>query len=176
MTRCSPPADVEAPEAALRTLLGSKSSLYDDGPKGPASYDFRSLSLPEKGGQCSLDEWLSGEDLEDLRNLEARLFLTDAALKEKRGIEGKAHVYWDPKLKYDNRAYTHFIRVLYERNMIDFTLDPAEYCCVFCVKKKNGRLRLIVDARKFNQMLKRPPSTKLASCASFAETYHLSFI
>ena len=97
--------------------------MYDDGPKGPASYDFPSLSLPEKGGLCSLDEWLSGEDLEGLRNLEARLFLTNAVLNEKRGIEGKAHVYLDPKLKYDNRAYTHLC-VLYERNMIAFTLDP----------------------------------------------------
>ena len=40
---------------------------------------------------------------------------------------------------------------------------------LFCVSKKNGKLRLIVDARVCNQLFRKPPSTHLASTAAVVE-------
>jgi hypothetical protein len=40
---------------------------------------------------------------------------------------------------------------------------------MFFVSKKNGKLRLIIDCRRVNQLLRLPPRTPLASSAAFAE-------
>ena len=37
------------------------------------------------------------------------------------------------------------------------------------MRKKNGKLRLVIDARRANFLTKRPPKTELASSAAFVE-------
>ena len=52
--------------------------------------------------------------------------------------------------------------------MIEFGRSAAIELWIFCVEKKNGKLRMVVDARRLNQRCKKPPSVSLASGDSLA--------
>ena len=55
--------------------------------------------------------------------------------------------YWDPKLKYNQKAYQKLVCRLHRQNYFLYTLYP-----IFFVLKSDGeRLRLISDARIPNQ-------------------------
>ena len=47
--------------------------------------------------------------------------------------------------------------------IITFTTKPVEQCGFFCVLKKSGMLRLILDARRVNQRFAKPPGVALAT-------------
>ena len=72
----------------------------------------------------------------------------------------------------NNRAeYIEFVRDLARRNMVN-VVRPGEVKCrvgIFFVCKKDGRIRLIVDARAVNALCKEPPRTELASTAAVVE-------
>jgi hypothetical protein len=56
-----PPKDVELPQAALLTLLGSKASPYmAEDPCRTVAFDESLLSLPERGARCELTSVLEG--------------------------------------------------------------------------------------------------------------------
>ena len=53
--------------------------------------------------------------------------------------------------------------------MIEFRTACSGQVGCFFVKKKNGKLRLIIDARNLNRRLRRPPRTVLSSTAAVVE-------
>ena len=53
--------------------------------------------------------------------------------------------------------------------MVGITLAPPVEVGIFCVAKKSGQLRLIIDARCSNQHFKSPPSVALATSESFSK-------
>ena len=67
------------------------------------------------------------------------------------GSDGPARVHIDPALK---RAGVGMARL---------SLDSECECGIFCVWKKLGMQRLIVDARSINQRCRRPPPVLLCS-------------
>lgn len=167
----SPPAcNGEDAEEALRSLLGAKSSAYcSAGPVGVADYHFDLLSLPATGGGCDLLSSLDGQDREDLGSFSERLLLTEGDVSRRQAMEGKARAYWSPELSgnYDN--YVQLVRELHSRSMVTFDFSADCFVGIFVVKKKNGKLRLIIDCRRLNQLLKKPPRTRLASSAVFGD-------
>ncbi|CAK0801682.1 unnamed protein product [Prorocentrum cordatum] len=62
--------------------------------------------------------------------------------------------------------YQRFVQDLLARDMVELRTRRDFEVGVFFVKKKSGRLRLIVDARAVNQALKRPPTIHMASTAA----------
>ena len=83
--------------------------------------------------------------------------------------EGKTRCYWDPALKGDKDVYLDFVKELRARGMIEFHRSCECRAGIFFVTKKSGKLRLVVDARGANQMLRTPPCTSLASTAAVCE-------
>ena len=65
--------------------------------------------------------------------------------------------YWDPKLRHSRRQYVDFVVRLAERSIVGFAQKPKNEVGCFFVKKKDGRLRLIVDARSTNVLCEEPP-------------------
>ena len=53
--------------------------------------------------------------------------------------------------------------------MLSFTAQPLEIVPPFFVRKKNGRLRLILDCRAVNLRFKRPPPLALGAGTSWAQ-------
>ena len=95
--------------------------------------------------------------------------LSTEELERRRAVEGRARAYWDSTLEDDPVTYRSFIRSLNERNMLRFEFASQEEVGIFCVEKKNGKLRLIVDCRRLNQRMRCPPRTRLASTGAMAE-------
>ena len=167
---CKPPPSVEEPEAAFQVLLGSKAIPYGgDEPSGVASFELESLSLPSSAGGCCLLDVLEGEDRIDLQGFESKLLLSDCDFKQVCDRDGRANTYTDPKLKDDYSLYVQFINELKDRKMLRFGGSCKERVGVFCVAKKSGKQILIVDCRRINQRLRRPPRTRLCSSSGFCE-------
>ncbi len=65
--------------------------------------------------------------------------------------------YMDKILQKDASLYRVFIMDLFEKGMIDFTDRPQDLVTPFFVRKKNGKLRFILDCRGVNRRFKPPP-------------------
>eukprot|EP00959_Pyramimonas_sp_CCMP1952_P210102 4396034-Pyramimonas_sp.AAC.1 len=79
---------------------------------------------------------------------------------------GATKVYWDKTLQSNTDEYLRFVQDLLDRGMVELRTRREFEVGVFFVRKKSGRLRLIVDARAVNQALKRPPTIHMASTAA----------
>ena len=69
--------------------------------------------------------------------------------------------YWDPALR--GRRYRRFVKRLMTVGLVGFTSIAKGRVGLFTVGKKNGDLRLIVDARGPNIIFGPPPKVDLAS-------------
>ena len=72
-------------------------------------------------------------------------------------------------MKHSADAYHEFVGSLFKRDMIEFKLFRKEEVGAFFVRKKSGKLRLVIDARHLNSRLVSPPCTLLASTAAMVE-------
>ena len=68
-------------------------------------------------------------------------------------------------------TYCVFIEDLFNSGMVEFTDKPQGLVTPFCVTKKSGKLRLILDCRDVNQRLKPPPSLALGTGASWSRIH-----
>ena len=75
----------------------------------------------------------------------------------------------DPVLLRKPAEYAHFVAQLLQRNIIRFTCTPKSRLGIFFVRKKNGKLRLIVDCRKVNAVFRTPPKGHVVSSAVFGD-------
>ncbi|CAK0875001.1 unnamed protein product, partial [Prorocentrum cordatum] len=157
-----PPDDAPSPEAALVELLGMGSLGYGpDGPTVVAPYDRGLVSWPESAGCVSLLEVLPEPDRQEV--IDGR---NSMMLRAEEVRPGATKVYWDKTLQSDTDEYQRFVQDLLARDMVELRTRRDFEVGVFFVKKKSGRLRLIVDARAVNQALKRPPTIHMASTAA----------
>ena len=145
-------------EAQLQALL-CVDSTYGAGSTGDlASFGSGEVSLP--GGQgvaVSIFEILDGEALDDVLDIDGRMLWSSEELE---GVieGGLPNVYHDPVLKHSESQYLDFIRLLYDAGIIRF--DTSVKCQLGCffVRKKNGKLRLVIDARRANAFFRVPPT------------------
>ena len=143
------------PEAAFKVLLRAGSD-YGGPAGGLASYRRGAVSLPT--GQTTavaLEEVLGGDALADIQQIDERMLLGNeelAAVVEERGWP---RVYHDPAFK-SPKQYLSFIKELYDCGVVRFTDTVTCELGLFFVTKKNGKLRLIVDARVANQYFRTP--------------------
>jgi hypothetical protein len=163
----SGPDEQFSPEAALRALLQADS--YDIGQgsaNGLATYVDGLVSLPH--GQESgavLQELLLGDALRDLTHVSSKMLLTGEEL-EGELTKGLPNTYHDPVLKHNRSKYKNFLKELYGCGVLKASDWVKVEVGIFFVKKKNGKLRLILDARKSNVYFRRPPSRNNSSLAA----------
>ena len=66
-----------------------------------------------------------------------------------------------PKLAGSRMAYRSFVHTLSGKGLVRFSRTPKFHCACFFVHEKQGRQRVIVDAREVNRHFKRLPSVAL---------------
>lgn len=156
------PAEQQSSQAALRQLLKQGSSY--GGPGELASFVRDQVSLPRnQGSPVSLLEILPEEERTTLEDFEAAMMLTPeerGAIIEK-GLDNLCHM--DPVLANSKKKYHQFVADMFTSGLIGFTTEPRSQIGAFVVTKKNGKQRLIVDARRTNRLFRTPPSTLLGS-------------
>ena len=165
------PPNSESSEAAFRRLLGSRAAAYTAGSlDNTAPFDQSRLSWPRSAGKCSLHECLPASEALNAINVETNLLLAPEEFKERVKREGTVKPHWDPALRNCSPEYLELLRDLLARDMVVLRTDGCRARAgLFCVSKKIGKLRLIVDARVCNQLFRKPPSTHLASTAAVVE-------
>ena len=92
-----------------------------------------------------------------------RLSLAPEELEARVAFEWSPGPYGDPQLRDGGDAYLEFVKDQRALGMATFELSCESEARIFFVLKKNGTLRLIVDARRANQVLRRPPRARLVS-------------
>ena len=160
-----PSGDILAPEEALRALLhGGSPSDWKPSAETLASYQSDLLSIPEDVSGCpSLSSVLPEKDLIYLEEK------SELMLKGQDDVPGTlVEPFWDPKLKYNMKAYGDLVRRLDKIGMFNYTLHPKCMVGVFFVWKSNRtKLRLITDARRSNQLFREAPGVNLMTGESF---------
>ena len=164
-----PPADLEKGEAALsRLLAGRATGLYLHADSGLSSGTLASYQRKRVAIPCSVR---LAPNVGDICSDSARKYLEEPQrmLQTKEMYDsiilnqGLANMYMDPVLSRSRRHYVGFLRDLVKADLLDFTIIPTALCGIFFVCKKDGSLRLILDARRANQFFRRPPSTHLVT-------------
>ena len=165
----SPPQGREfTPQAALSALLQSESRYEEGAGGGLASFGSGPVSLP--GGQsraAPLAELLDSEAREEVAAPERRMLLSAEELEGE--LERRMpNLHHDPAFERCPRRYALFIRDLYSSGVVRFSREVKVVNGIFFVKKKNGKLRLMLDARRASVFFKNPPSRNNASASCLA--------
>ena len=168
----APPAQVLRPEEAAEELLGP-GHPYDQKGGSPASlgvYDPALISIPSTGSQpVDLCERLPSEARKFLVDYEHHLLLNDEEWGHEMETGVCIHNYWDPVLKKSRSSYEQFVRMLHQAGMIAFTKRPLGRTGVFFVKKKNGKLRMVLDCRSINRRFRRTPHIPMGTGSTWAD-------
>ena len=167
----SSPATIPSERAALCELLKGRSVYAQDGAVNLASFTtVANVSLPD----CLAD----APKLADLLCGTAASQFYDGGtvermLRPENSISASLDdmvAYWDPCLRRNRKKLLSFYRALYKRGLLRITWRGRArgQLGMFFVKKKDGSLRLILDARRANLRFADPPGVSLCSSESFA--------
>ena len=109
------------------------------------------LALPESSVRATpVQDLVRREDSEYFVGLKEKILLSSEEFRETAASEGHARVHVDPALKRAS-VYKRLIWRLVSLGMVRLSLDAECECGVFCVWNKNGKQRVIVNARSNNQ-------------------------
>eukprot|EP00971_Amphidinium_carterae_P152973 3032700-Amphidinium_carterae.1 len=159
-----PPEDLHGPEA-LRALWAKAGYQEESGTIAPLDVEKLSLPSPERA-PVPLEE-VGGEAGSQIVQ---RVLLKRIPCKEivSGRIEqsGIRRPYVDPGLRNPQR-YAGLVVALLERGLLEFHERSVCQTGVFAVWKKNGKQRLILDARWSNLNFEGPDDVRLATGQSF---------
>ncbi|CAK0903313.1 unnamed protein product, partial [Prorocentrum cordatum] len=84
-------------------------------------------------------------------------------------VSPKTEPHLDPELKFHQKEYQRLVRMLFDIGMVDWTMSPKCRIGLFCVLKSDGKsLRLIVDARRVNEVFADPLGVGLLTAEGFS--------
>ena len=158
LARCQQPSEKMSEEAAFKLLLRCRDYSGLTAAANLASYQFGLVSFPEGDlNQCPMLSSLLGESDRQFLSEESERMIRQEPIDT---ISTEA--YWDPKLRYNQKAYHKLVSFLDSLNYFYYTTSPKNSVGVFFVWKSNGtKLRMISDARLPNRAFKDPPPVKL---------------
>ena len=154
------PPQLSGPEALeeLRVSVG-----YGETPASCplGSFDPASVSLPSGEIRPVALEKLWGEGGQQVVKEFSSQMLDPDEVHAKLRASGDVRIYNDPKLN-DPKEYGAFISRLHSLGLAEFCLEPQEEeVGLFFVKKKQNRLRLIMDCRRGISILQSHPPLSL---------------
>ena len=169
-----PPQPLMQPDAALAMLLHSNSVYKSDDlcavRSDLAPYDCAKLSCPQNADfLMDVAESLSAPDSRLISGSGEHLLLTDTQYADKVDLDGgKIRPYMCPSL-HKRADYVTFIAQIMQGGMLVPGRESRALLTPFFVKKKNDKIRLVLDARGVNQCFRPPKKPRLGSCASLSE-------
>ena len=93
--------------------------------------------------------------------------LSEDAFTQRVAEEGLPAPHWDDALVGD--VFISFVNRLLRRGMLTLSLGCRSQVGIFFVRKKSGRLLMIVNGRQGNQRMRPPPKTSMPSAVAFSE-------
>ncbi|CAK0901668.1 unnamed protein product, partial [Prorocentrum cordatum] len=139
--------------AAFKELRASKPG-YTSTPVKPAAFQRDLVALPSPGAKCDGASILQGEALDLWEDWQQRL------LRKSPDVSAvKPHC--DAKLMQSKSSYAHFVADLYDAGLVKFGSLREPTLGIFFVPKSDGKLRLIFDTRRVNQLFEPPAHTAL---------------
>lgn len=156
--RYPPPAAI-SPNRALSQLLKRKDVYEQFSVSGLASYKDGLVSLPiSVDGAPWLTDILNDTDratLEDLHHRRREVKSADDSQSSAPAYMSVDEVpyYVDAVFRKTPRMYAKFIRLLEKIGLIRYVKFAVTNAGIFFVKKKDGRLRMVIDARRANFLL-----------------------
>ena len=156
---------------AVQELLQCDSSYgQEDFVSTVRPYDRELVSLLDTGDSpIALDQVLDDHGRQVLGDPQRSMLLSEDEWGQVLEEGDLVRPYMDERLQKDQKLYVSFVQDLFDKGMISFTSRPREIAPPFFVKKKNGRLRLILDCRAVNKRFKKPPPLALGAGTSWAQ-------
>ena len=139
--------------AAFRELCASKPG-YSAKPVKPAAFQRDLVALPSPGAKCDGAKLLQGEALLLWEDWQQRLLRKDPEISA-------VVPHCDAKLMQSKSSYAKFVLDLFEVGLIDFSYLRDSTLGLFFVPKSDGKLRLIFDTRRVNQLFVPPAHSAL---------------
>ena len=132
-------------------------------------YDRGLLSIPSTGNQAvDLRGVLDDVGRETIEDPQRCMLLSDDEIGTLVEKQQPICTYMDPTLRDSLPTYCSFIQDLFLCGMVEFTNRPSGLVTPFCVAKKPGKLRLILDCRDTNRRFRPPPTLAAGTGASWA--------
>ena len=158
------PDDLDGPGAVVQ-LRAFDGYGEDQCPASMATYVPELLSLPSKGNKSMPLAELLGDDGRSIVSEFIRSRLLD---KNEARSNGVRQCYSDPKLR-DPRVFSGFVKRLAEADLVDFSLTAGiEKVEAFFVKKKDHRIRMVVDCRRSNAWFAPPDKVHLCTAEALS--------
>ena len=155
-------------DAALQDLLQT-TNQYELGAKHLGAYSIDKIKVLQRNLKPrSAEDLLPPAAAGLLRNFSTCVEHSEADLETLRSDGFSFSPYWDPKLKNSKSRRIQLYQALHRSGLLTFRRTAKAKIGFFCVKKKDGMLRLIVDARIPNACHQRPPKTRLATPEAFS--------
>lgn len=137
---------------------GDDASMSRDTSDLATAYSSSTQALPLVADQVSLPSVPDKVPLSLLLPSEVASLLTPESLLLPPEDQATAPSLF---LVRSHSEYVKLMRRMHSIDMVGFTLCPAIVNGLFCVAKPDGTLRLIIDARKLNAIMKAPPNLEL---------------
>ena len=162
-----PPPDLH-PAEAFRELCGNSVPYLAEN-LGLASFERDNVALPS-GNLPVIDTvaGLSPEHAHILNGADSSLLNSPEATAAALDVAGIVKPHHDPAFNAP-RPYADFLRSLQDKGIITFEMHARSYLGCFFVRKKDGRLRLVLDTRLANcHFGPPPPHSQLPTAAALA--------
>ena len=126
---------------------------------GLVLYDATRLSVPDSAvDSVFLTQLLRGDARGCVNRWSELIFNSGGEQKLVDATIEPPRLYQDPILGGSRVVYRKPSALFFRKGLVRFSRTPRFHCtCFFFVPKKQGRRRLIVDARETNRHFKRPP-------------------
>ncbi|MBM4023751.1 MAG: hypothetical protein FJ284_16205, partial [Planctomycetes bacterium] len=142
-----PPFDL-TPAEALRELRIA-GPYAEDAPLGPVTFDPAKISLPPEGNKPVSIDVLWGVGGPEFLERFSQHCLAPMVVVQEQMRDAPAVPYTD--VSFNCKAvWEEFVWRLARAGLVDFADEVTEVTGVFCVPKKDGRQRLVLDARRSN--------------------------
>ncbi|CAK0794405.1 unnamed protein product, partial [Prorocentrum cordatum] len=163
-----PPQGDFGSEGAVRALLGTDSAHGGESTL-VQSHDRNLLSIPHVGAEPVPVKEMLPPKVRCCLEGQNNILLDDQEWGAVRERADPIKLYMDPKLRYSKKTYFQFVRDCHSAGLIRWAPLVRGRVTVFCVAKKTGKQRLVVDCRATNRRFRRCPYLPMGTGSSWGE-------